>query len=192
MKSIQTEKPTALLVVGAPGSGKTTFAKNFGDSFIAPVVYFEAIKLAAKNKSIAEQQFFSQIDELAKTKQLLVIDVCDQTQIDRSKLQDHLKKLGYVSRYVWVQTDPSIASERLQKKYRITKKSSSELIDKLTKIISSYSPLPIKYSPIVISGRHTFASQSKAVLSQLVAARPTIQQRTDNQLRSIQIKPRIQ
>ena len=45
MKSIKLNSPHALVVIGAPGSGKSTFAATFAETFNAPLIdrdYFRA------------------------------------------------------------------------------------------------------------------------------------------------------
>jgi predicted kinase len=166
MKSLSLTQPHAIVMVGIPGSGKTFFAQKFSDTFNAPFVNIDAIVPHSKDSEAAYAIANLQLTELLKTKLSLLIEVDSATRTARRDLAQYLRKNGYVPLYVWVQTDPETARQRLK---RLREKDSETFDAQLRR----FSPPHTSESPVVISGRHTFATQAKIILKHLSNPRPT-------------------
>lgn len=182
MKSLSLSKPHILVMVGLPGSGKSFFARQFSDTFGAPVVSFDQVRHAlykapqhdktelATIKKIVEYQE----DELFKTQKTFIVDGGADQKIERSELRKRAVKAGYDVLLIWVQTDENTA------KYRSMKRSSRRTYDQLNQSLTSeqydqfakrFTPPSHSESSIVISGKHTYATQARVVLKKLVAPR---------------------
>ena len=117
-------KPYAILVFGAPMSGKTTFAKQFSQRFNAPFLnineLYEQYKISRKMAMIL-------VSEIAKCKQTIIVEGGLNTEKQRNEMKKLLADAG-----------------------------------------SSYKKLEApaeSENPLVISGKHTFQTQCKNVLT---------------------------
>jgi len=153
-------KPYAILVFGAPMSGKTTFAEQFCARFNAPFLNLyelqETHKLTRKLSLILIQQ-------IAKCKQTLVIEGGLDTEKQRNEIRDLLIKSGYRPVLVWVQTDLNAIKHRMRHKYKKLEDAKAALAERYKKIEA---PSELE-TPLVISGKHTFQTQCKSILSSL-------------------------
>ena len=105
--------------------------------------------------------------ELLKTGKSIVIEF-DGLKENRSELSKLLKDSGYEMLLVWVQTDSNTAMARTRKMNGISAAQYKEGL-------KQFSAPQDNEQPLVISGRHTFASQAKTVLKKLSATnRPPI------------------
>ena len=132
-------KLRAVLVFGAPGSGKTTFAEKFAKKF----------------------------EIITKAKQSIVIEGELRTEKDRTEIRNILRERGYKPALVWVQTDFTTIKVRLRSKYRTIKKA-KEVYD--AAVAEMEAPADFE-RPIILSGKHTFETQTKHVLAGLAKAR---------------------
>jgi predicted kinase len=165
MKSLQFDKPHAIVVVGIRGSGKSFFAKKFADTFNAPFLdqaLFD--QLAIDSKSSRHLQA-AMLDELLKTGRSIVIEQSLSSRTERTELSRTLRKAGYAPLYVWVQVDIETAMNRA---YRNDGISASEYKD----TVRRFTPPNPAEKPLVVSGKHTFATQAKVVLRKLSSPRP--------------------
>lgn len=162
MKSLSPGSPHAIVMVGIAGSGKTFFAEKFADTFGAP--YISADKLAenAKDNESTTSLVRSMLAELMKTKQSIVIDAGGDTRRARSEFAKFLREYGYTPLFVWVQIDQETARQRTGRK------KSDVDFDKTLQRFSTPHP---SEKPVVISGKHTYASQAKIILKRLSAPR---------------------
>lgn len=170
MKSLSLTQPHAIVMVGVPGSGKSYFAEKFSDTFNAPRVDYAAFTNRGLDATAAHELALQQVKELAKTKSSIVIDGGASSRIDRTTLTRTLKDLGYQTLFVWVQTDQDTAFNRF-----IKNGGTEEYFLTLAK---RFSPPHSTEKPIVISGKHTYASQAKTVLKRLSAPRAEISSHT--------------
>ncbi|MEP6710202.1 MAG: zeta toxin family protein [Candidatus Saccharibacteria bacterium] len=175
MKSLSLSRPHAIIMVGIPGSGKSFFAEKFAETFNAPYVSHHKI---ADISGLTDQDAVSslandQIDELMKTTQSIVIEGGADTRIGRADLTKKLHKAGYEPLMVWVQTDPATAKLRTTKpsKKQTNRHLSDDEHDRLTRRFTAPHD---KDNVIVISGKHTYASQVKVVLKKLSGPRAEI------------------
>lgn len=166
MKSLSLNQPHAIVMLGIPGSGKTFFAEQFAATFGAPLVNIDDIaKHAATEKaaySLAEQQ----INELLKTKHTIVIEIGSATKQSRIYLSQKLKKAGYKPLYIWVQTDVDTA-------YARTAKQKNTPFDVYKAQVERFASPSSSEEALVISGKHTYATQARIVLKKLSAGHTT-------------------
>lgn len=170
MKPITPTSPHAIIVVGIPGSGKSTFAEHFADTFRAPIINesriaFEA-HLDAKQTAAVSVTF---LGEILKINQTFLIETVDSTKAKRNNLIATVRKAGYRPLIVWVQTEPHEAKRRASK----AKPAGSGLTGaEFDSAVLTFQPPIAQDKATVISGKHTYATQLKVVLKQLAGSRP--------------------
>ncbi len=147
-------------MVGIPGSGKTQFAKQFSDTFNAPIVEAAFVASHSRDSNATTSLIHAFVAELLKTKQSIVIDGIGSSRKDRIELNKLLRDHGYEPLLVWVQTDTDTAQQRAAK----AGKSHSTSFDHAIATFSA--PHPAE-KPLVISGKHTYATQARTVLKRL-------------------------
>jgi len=182
MKSLSLTQPHAIVMVGIPGSGKTFFAKQFSDTFNAPYVTINDILPHTKDEQSAHTVTHQHLDELLKTKASVVVEVDTATRTARRELATRLRNAGYKPLIVWVQTDPDAAFARHKRSGQ-----SDETFDGQ---IRRFSPPHESENPVVLSGKHTFATQARVILKHLSAPRAEIANRKiiPERNHSIQVK----
>lgn len=153
-------KPRAILVFGAPCSGKTTFAENFAKRFSAPFYNLDEIQDQLKLSKTSLLRF---LELLVKTGQNLVIEGGLDTEEQRRRIYLLLKQAGYHHSLVWIQTDTQTIKKRLASSLKSIQKA-KDLYDQ--KINTLEAPTDLE-SPIVLSGKHTFQTQLAHVLTRL-------------------------
>lgn len=181
MKSLSLPKPLIITVVGLPGAGKTFFAKQFADTFSAPLVSYDRLRnelFDTPSYSKDEQDILArvadyQLSEALKTKQTIVVDGGSAARVDRMRLAKTAKEAGYALLIVWVQTDEATTKQR-------SLKPSKSFDDRYTHTLTSeqYTSFSKQFTPpnhteasVVISGKHTYAAQVKVVLKKIAGAR---------------------
>jgi predicted kinase len=178
MKSLSLSRPHMIIMVGIPGSGKSFFAEKFANTFNAPYVSREKIVLRlgydAKEVDLVAHD---QLDELFKTQQSIIVDGLADTRPARGELIVKARRAKYDTLLIWVQTDAATAKGRSTKRsgegtHRIL---SADEYDQATKRFMS--PTAIE-KPVVISGKHTYATQAKIILKKLSEPRATISMHT--------------
>ena len=171
MKSLSLSKPHVIVMTGLPGSGKSFFAEKFAETFNAPFVsQVRMQQVSNADPKTVERLINYQLDELFKTKQSIVFDGHTETRAERTELAQKAQKAGYKTLLVWIQTDSTTSRNRATKNYkeRTSPVITNEEYDARVRRFSAPDPLE---SPIVISGKHTYASQAKVVLKRLSAPR---------------------
>lgn len=160
-----------LIMVGIPGSGKSTFAHRFASMFNAPFVDYDLIMdIAGGNGDVSDVYAGYLLKELFKTQHTIVFDGPTATRAERLALKDLAASAGYKSVFIWVQTDEATAKSRFVKSHhRSGQNASTALYDSLMARFTP--PLPKEHSLIVISGKHTYATQARAVLKNLTMAK---------------------
>jgi predicted kinase len=181
MKSLNLARPQVLIVVGQPGAGKSFFARQFSETFSAPVVSADRIRFelfATPSYSSDENDLVSriaayQIEELFKTKKSFIVDGGYNARADRLRLGQLAKKVDYGANVIWIQTDIATSRARALKrspkrdddKYNVSL--NEELFDGMVRRFTE----PTHEGHIVVSGKHTYNTQVKTVLRKLVVAR---------------------
>ena len=151
-------KPYAILVFGAPMSGKTAFAEQFSARFNAPFLNLAQLH---EECHITRKVAINLILQIAKCKQTLVIEGALDTEKQRDEIRYLLEEAGYRPVLVWVQTDLNEIKHRMRHKYK-------KLEDAKNALAESYKRIEAPSddeNPLVISGKHTFTTQCKNVLT---------------------------
>lgn len=168
MKSLHLNKPHLLVVIGIPGAGKSFFAEKFADTFSIPYLSYEALQVASGmtlNDKDTGEVAGVMFQELVKTKQTLILEGPGTTRTDRISLAQLARQSGYVPLFIWVQTDTATAEKRTLK----NKQSGVNLSEEeFAGAVKRFTPLHASEKSIVISGKHTYASQAKIVLKRLI------------------------
>jgi len=164
MKSLSLARPHAIMMVGIPGSGKTHFAKKFSDTFNAPFINAEEIGTECGSEEIGQSVAGLFVAELAKTGQTFVYEGMTASRSDRADFNKWARSRGYHPMLVWVQTDQPTAQDRTRRARGIDRHGYAALT-------KTFSPPHPSETPVVISGKHTYATQAKVVLNHLAKAR---------------------
>ena len=168
MKPLTPASPHAIIMVGIPGAGKSTFGEKFADTFKALFVGQTTLQRKyTLSDTDAEELRDSILNEFFKTQRTLVIDGGFNQKEAREVMVRRLVKAGYRPLIIWVQTDTSEARRRALKPFP----SGSGLTDdEFTMMLEQFDTPGDKEKVVVISGRHTYESQLKIVLRQLAVA----------------------
>ena len=155
-------------MVGIPGSGKSFFAEHFSKTFNAPMVSEEFLNsiVSSKEQTIVSVSEYI-LNELFKTNQTLVYDGDATTRTGRQSFAKLAKSRGYEPLFIWVQTESVSAKQRATKSGKINTLTSEEFNDAIKK----FTPPNASEKAIVISGKHTYASQLKIVLTRIASER---------------------
>lgn len=104
-------QPRALLVFGAPCSGKSTFSKKFAKRF--NLAFFDLEELQSKYH-LSRKVILVFIEQIAKTGQTVLIEGCLNTERDREEVRHVLRSAGYLTSTIWIQTDIATIRSRLK------------------------------------------------------------------------------
>ena len=160
MEGKRRNRPRALLVFGAPASGKTTFAEKFAKKF--GLAYYNFADLMDEH-DFSYDAILAILSEILKTGQTIVIEGCLDTEVNRAEMRNIIRKSGYEPALIWVQTDIATIRQRLKTRYKSVTKA-KEAYDKA--VADMEAPADIE-KPIILSGKHTFETQAKHVISGL-------------------------
>lgn len=178
MTSLHLSRPHAIMMVGLPGSGKSFFAEQFATTFNAP--YIDALTLTSYAKDVrsAMKIITNFAGQIVKTKQTFIYEGDTDSRALRTEFTLFAKSKGYTPLIIWVQTDEKTAKDRTIK----ADKMDSATFDE---VVSTFQAPQPDERPVVISGKHTYASQAKRVLATLsrdlapepqrIAPRPAMQ-----------------
>lgn len=153
-------QPRAILVFGAPCSGKTTFCEKFAKQFKA--AYFDLNEVKEKN-DLERKHVLLLVEQLAKTGQTLVFEGGIDTEDERKEIYKILRLAHYNPSLIYIQTDVATLRSRLKSKLKSVAKAKAEYEER-TRDLEAPSELE---RPIVLSGKHTYPTQLKQVLTQL-------------------------
>ena len=153
-------KPRALLVFGAPCSGKTTFGQKFAKKF--GLAFFDFDELKEKN-GFTRDDILVILELILRTRQTILIEGALRTEKDREEVRNLLRKSDYTPSLIWIQTDVSTIKNRLKTRYKDVAKA-KEVYEKA--ITEMDAPVDHEH-PIILSGKHTFETQTKHVISGL-------------------------
>ena len=150
----------AILVFGAPASGKTTFCEKFSRQFRAP--YYNLTELAAEHK-FSRAKLLVILDLIAQTGQNVIVEGGLDTEADREEIKKLFRARNYVPSLVWIQTDVNTIKSRLKTRLKSVSRAKEEYDERVAKLEA---PAEVENN-ITLSGRQTFQMQLKAMLSQL-------------------------
>lgn len=184
MKSTEANKPHLIITVGIPGSGKSFFAEHFADIFKAPIISYDLLrKQIFTNPAFNddEDNIISHVAnhflyEVLKTKRTVIYEGKTNLRAERIVIAKKAREAGYEPLFVWIQTEPNAA------KLRVTKASVEKPAmspEKFTHKLKQFTPPNHSERAIVISGKHTFASQLKIVLKHLIEPRVPNENQTE-------------
>ncbi len=159
-KSTTLSLPRAILVFGAPASGKTTFCEKFSQQFRAP--YYNLTDIKEEN-GFSRDKVLLILDLIARTGQNLIIEGELNTEADRQEIRKLLEAEGYNPSLIWIQTDVNTIKSRLKSRLKSVAKAKEEYEAKISELEA---PSDAE-NPIVLSGKHTFETQLSHTLSQL-------------------------
>lgn len=157
-------KPRALLVFGAPCSGKSTFSDKFAEKFDLAVYDFEELKVKYR---LTRKNILLIIKLIARTGKTIIIEGGLSTEKDRDEIRNLLKNEGYEPSLIWIQTDVTTIRNRLKVRYKSVSKA-KEIYD--TEVAAMEAPSELE-DPIILSGKHTFETQTRHVLAGLADVR---------------------
>lgn len=178
MKPLTPTTPHVIIMVGIPGAGKTAFAEQFAKTFHAPYINPSMIsEQTGTDEDATEKVTQLFFNELLKTKQTLIYEGSTYAKAQRIAIVKLIAKAGYRPLIVWVQTEPTEAKRRaISKSKKGARLSPDEFDDALSRF---QAPSDVEKA-VVISGRHTFATQVKVVLKRLATTtrpeRPSLPQ----------------
>ena len=153
-------KPRALLIFGAPCSGKTTFAEKFAKKF--GLVFYNLDEIMEAG-GFSRKGLLVLLEQITKTGATLVLEGGLDTEKERKELIKSFKKWGYDPSLVWIQTDISTIRVRMKTKHKTVAKA-KELLEQKSAQLEAPSEAE---KPIILSGKHTFETQTKHVLAGL-------------------------
>lgn len=153
-------KPRAILVFGAPCSGKTTFASNFAKKY--SLAFYDLADIKTDN-NLSHKKIILILELIARTKQNIIIEGCLDTESMRSEIRSVLYNAGYEPTLIWIQTDAATIRNRMKFKYRSVSRAKEEYAQAINTLES---PSEGEH-PIILSGKHTFETQNKHVISGL-------------------------
>lgn len=150
-------KPRALLVFGAPCSGKTTFATKFAKKF--GLAYYDLEQIEKEN-DFSREKILVVLSLITRTKQTIVIEGGINTEKDRIEVRNLLRDAGYEPSLIWIQTDVATIRNRLKSKFKSVSKAKSFYESAVAEIEAPEEA----ERPIILSGKHTFETQTKHVV----------------------------
>lgn len=153
-------KPRALLVFGAPCSGKTTFGEKFAKKF--GLAFFDFSELGEKY-GFSRENLLVILEQILKTRQTILFEGLIKTEKEREEVRNLLRKNGYEPSLIWIQTDIATIRSRLKSRYKNVAKA-KEVYEKAVGEMEA----PTDFEkPIILSGKHTFETQTKHVITGL-------------------------
>lgn len=153
-------KPRALLVFGAPCSGKSTFSEKFAAKFDLALYDFDELKVKYR---LTRKNILLIIKLIANTGKTIIIEGGLSTEKEREEIKNILRVAGYDPSLIWIQTDVTTIRNRLKVRYKSVNKA-KEIYD--TEVARLEAPNEME-NPIILSGKHTFETQTKHVLAGL-------------------------
>lgn len=153
-------KPRVLLVFGAPCSGKTTFAEKFAKKF--NLTYFNLNEICETEK-LDDANLFTMLGLVARTHSTLVLEGHLDTEKERAEIRNVFRAAGYNPSLIWIQTDFATLKMRLRARYKTVAKAKEIYEEAVNKMEA---PSEVE-APIILSGKHTFETQTRHVLAGL-------------------------
>ncbi len=153
-------KPRALLVFGAPCSGKSTFSEKFAEKFDLALYDFDELKVKYR---LTRKNILLIIKLIARTGKTIIIEGGLSTEKEREENRNLLRSAGYDPSLVWIQTDVTTILNRLKVRYKSVSRA-KEIYEREVSAMEAPSEME---DPIILSGKHTFETQTRHVLAGL-------------------------
>ena len=153
-------KPRALLVFGAPCSGKTTFGEKFAKKFNLAFYDLDALM---EEDNFTRKNLLKLIELITRTRQTFILEGGLSTERQRNEVRKIIQRNDYKPALVWVQTDAATIRARLKNRY----KNISDAKDAYEKAINEIEAPTNAEKPIILSGKHTFETQVRHVIAGL-------------------------
>lgn len=150
----------AILVFGVPCSGKTTFGKQFAEQFNATFYDLDTLK---EEHNLSRQFILLLVEQIARTGSTLVFEGGIDTEKDRREIAEILRSAGYSPTLIWIQTDVATVRARLKARLKSVEKAKTVYENRIQALEGPAD----SEAPIVLSGKHTYHTQLKQVLTQL-------------------------
>lgn len=189
MKSSDSTKPHIIIMMGIPRSGKSFFAEHFAETFKSPIISFDRLRkeiFTYPSFSNDEDEIIAKVanyllDEVLKTKRTVIYEGKTNLKSDRAKIIKKAKDAGYNPLLIWVQTEVSAARRRA---IQSTVEKPALTVDEFDAKVRQFKVPTQNEKVIVISGKHTYASQMKLVLKHLIQPRNVDATTIDGTIRS--------
>lgn len=152
--------PRAFMILGVPCSGKTAFAEKFSKRFKTP--YYDLCDICDEF-NLPINGALRIVELIAMTKKDIIVEGGLEDKNTRAKLRNLFKWAGYQPVLVWIQTDDFTIRARLRQRLGSISKAKQEYE---ARIMNFEAPLEAE-RPIVLSGKHTFETQLRHILSSL-------------------------
>lgn len=156
-------KPRALLIFGAPCSGKTTFSEKFSKRF--DLAYFNFDEICERYR-LTRKNVLLFIELLTRTGKNLIFEGGLGTEKERAEVRNVLRAAGYEPTLVWIQTDIATIRLRMKREYKSVS-AAREAYDKAVSTLEAPSEVE---KPVILSGKHTFDTQARHILAGLADA----------------------
>jgi gluconate kinase len=153
-------KPRALMVFGAPCSGKTLFAEKFSKKFGLACYDFDKLR---EKHNFSHAEILVILEEILKTRQTIIIEGDLNTEKERAEMRRILRDNGYEPTLIWIQTDVATIRSRLKARFKSVNKAKN-FYDTAVETIEA--PDETEHA-IILSGKHTFDTQAKHVVTGL-------------------------
>jgi gluconate kinase len=160
MEGNKKSKPRAILVFGAPCSGKTTFAEKFAQKFDLAYYNFDEI---CDEYHLTHKDIMMIISLIGRTHKTIVIEGYINTEKERTEMRNALRSAGFEPSLIWIQTDIATIRMRLKARHKSVAKA-RKVYDETVEHMEAPSDIE---NPIILSGKHTFETQTKHVLAGL-------------------------
>lgn len=147
------------MMVGVPGSGKSFFAGQFSATFSTPYIHTEEIGKYTADDAACLKMVAHMLTEIAKTNATFVFEGSSDTKLLRAEFAKFAKDHGYEPLFVWVQADRTTSRQRSIRKGM----AQEEYLVGLER----FEPPTEAERAVVVSGRHTYASQLRLVLNHI-------------------------
>ena len=178
MSKLSLSKPSLILLYGYPGSGKTYFARQLSEEIAAAHIHddkirsqvFEKPRFDKTENEILMHLMEYMMEEFLKAGVSVVFDTNSLRFSQRRSLRDLARKLKAAPVLTWFQIDQETAYQRA--KTRDRRKADDKYafpLDKeqfMTTIKSMQNPNQSE-DYVVLSGKHTYATQSKMFMKRL-------------------------
>ena len=160
MEGNKANKPRAIMIFGAPCSGKTTFAEKFGKKY--RLAYYDLDELM-REYGFTREQILVILAQILKSRQTIVIEGGLDTERQRIEMRNLMREKGYEPTLIWIQTDIATIRSRLKSRYKSVRKA-KEFYDAAVNEIEAPGE---NEKSIILSGKHTFETQARHVVAGL-------------------------